>query len=60
MILVQLIEKFGMNSEKIKNQLYKQDFVGALGTIRFDRFGDVVNLEYTMKRIDAGGPVTIR
>lgn len=49
------IEKFGPDSVKIKNELYKYDVKGALGRVSFDAAGDVKNLNFMLKKVTEDG-----
>ena len=49
-ILVDIIERVGLDSEKIKNEIYKvKNYQGVSGVLTFDENGDVLATNYVIK-----------
>lgn len=46
------IESGGYNGEGIKNALYKIDYMGALGNIRYDENGDNVGVKFAIFQLN--------
>lgn len=58
-ILVKAIENVGLNSTDVKNYLYGNEFIGSLGTYRFDENGDITGVSPGIKQILNGKAVFI-
>lgn len=54
-LLAQAIEEAGDSPEKVKEYLYKiPEYKGAVGTYRFDAQGDIVGLNFIVKKVQGG------
>jgi branched-chain amino acid transport system substrate-binding protein len=60
-IIKQVIEMAGYNSESIKEALYKINYVGAFGGIRFDNNGDNVGAKYQLYQMNQNNePILVK
>lgn len=59
-IFAEIMNRVGVDSEKIKNELYNlKDYKGLADTYSFDQNGDVVNAAYDIKEFKNGKIVTV-
>lgn len=47
------IEEGGYNSENIKEYLYKMDYVGSLGSIKYDKNGDNIGVNFSLFQLNS-------
>ncbi len=58
-ILIKAIAEHGDNPEKVKDYIYKVKTDGAIGKLSFDSYGDIENVNYALKEIKDGLPITL-
>jgi len=56
MVLMESIMAVGSDTELVKQHLYNNTFEGALGKVSFDEYGDVRDVNFTLKEIVDGKP----
>ena len=57
---VKAIEEVGTDVEKVRARLIEGGFFGALGTLTFDKNGDLKNVDFVMNHIVAGDPAALQ
>lgn len=59
-LFVQGIEKYGENTDKVKDYLYGVNYDGAIGRYSFDRNGDITGVSFVLQRAENGSFVDLK